>query len=249
MALLSLLTGLVKLLCGGGGSGTQQPPQEQQPQHQHSPQHKPPQHAHQPAHQGGAWQQQQHAPSPPPSSPPQHKPHGHGQIDANQANQHDPHYMALRANANKEGDAMGDCFSRSKQAYERGDGAGAKQLSNQGKEHQARMQQFNKEASDWIFRKNNEDSGPTEIDLHGLYVREAVEHTDRALEEAKRRGDQEVRLIVGKGLHSQGHVAKVKPAIEELMQKYGATKVYSVLTRAADIGLQRNLIPTMLVFL
>jgi hypothetical protein len=41
------------------------------------------------------------------------------------------------------------------------------------------------------------DSGPNEVDLHGLYVKEAITHTDRAIEEAKRRGDSHLNLIVG----------------------------------------------------
>jgi hypothetical protein len=55
------------------------------------------------------------------------------------------------------------------------------------------------------------DSEPNEIDLHGLYAKEAIAHTDRAIEEAKRRGDSYVNLI-----HSPGGVAKLKSAIEEL---------------------------------
>jgi len=41
-----------------------------------------------------------------------------------------------------------------------------------------------------------------------------------AIEEAKRNGRSELHLIVGKGLHSKSGVAKIKPAIEELMQKH-----------------------------
>jgi hypothetical protein len=59
--------------------------------------------------------------------------------------------MALRAQANQEGDAMARCFQQSHDAYARGDGAGAKQLSNQGHEHQHKMESLNKQASDWIF--------------------------------------------------------------------------------------------------
>ncbi len=38
---------------------------------------------------------------------------------------------------------------------------------------------------------------PGEIDLHGLYVQEAIAYTDAALKEAKLRGDSEIRFIVG----------------------------------------------------
>jgi len=115
---------------------------------------------------------------------------------------------------------MARCFEESHEAYSRRDGARAKELSNQGKEHKLRMEELNSQASEWIFTKNNEDSGPGEIDLHGLYVKEAITYTDRAVEDAKRRGDSHINLIVGKGLHSSGGVAKLKPAIEELMQKH-----------------------------
>lgn len=46
---------------------------------------------------------------------------------------------------------MAKCFEQSHQAYSQGDKAGAKTLSNNGKEHQRQMERLNKEASDWIF--------------------------------------------------------------------------------------------------
>ncbi|CAK5281480.1 unnamed protein product [Mycena citricolor] len=186
-----------------------------------------------------AWQPPQHqspshSTSPhPPSHPVSPQPYSHGHPDQNQINQHDGHYMQLRARANTEGDAMARCFSQSQEAYARGDGAQAKELSTQGKEHQRQMNQLNKEASDWIFvgkcilsiiakllLTSDADSKPGEIDLHGLFVKEAVEHSDRAIQEAKQRGESSIHLIVGKGLHSPGGVAKIKPAIEELMVKH-----------------------------
>ena len=48
--------------------------------------------------------------------------------------------------------------------------------------------------------ENNTDSAPGEVDLHGLYVKEAVEYTDRAIQDAQRRGDGEIHLIVGTSL-------------------------------------------------
>ncbi|TFK44655.1 hypothetical protein BDQ12DRAFT_593493, partial [Crucibulum laeve] len=137
----------------------------------------------------------------------------------NQLNQSNEHYTSLRARANEEGDQMAKCFDESHQAYSSGDGARAKELSNKGKEHQRKMEQLNKQASDWIF-VGTYDTPLNAIDLHGLYVKEAIARTDQALQEAKARGDSQVNLIVGKGLHSRGGMAKIKPAIEELMQKH-----------------------------
>jgi hypothetical protein len=72
--------------------------------------------------------------------------------DQNQVNQHNEHYMALRAKANEEGDLMGQSFQGSHEAYSRGEGARAKELSEKGKQHERVMENLNAEASTWIFR-------------------------------------------------------------------------------------------------
>ena len=128
---------------------------------------------------------------------------------------------------------MARCKSESQEAYNREDHAAAKDLSNQRKNHKQKMEQLNKEASNWIYHgqcynpsplylmrmlifsiENNrvswlcvmfvwntnsviQNRKPGEIDLHGLYVKEAIAYTDTALKEAKLRGDSELRFIVG----------------------------------------------------
>ncbi|PCH43885.1 Smr-domain-containing protein [Wolfiporia cocos MD-104 SS10] len=116
---------------------------------------------------------------------------------------------------------MGQCFEASKAAYTRGERARAKELSNEGKAHQSERDRLNAEASEWIFAENNRDLAPGEVDLHGLHVKEAITFTDREIKKARRRGDAKLRLIVGKGLHSPQGMAKLKPAIEEMMQENG----------------------------
>ncbi|KAF8200863.1 hypothetical protein BJ912DRAFT_947450 [Pholiota molesta] len=64
---------------------------------------------------------------------------------------------------------------------------------------------------------------PGEIDLHGLYVKEAISRADQAIQSAKLRGESQLNLIVGKGLHSSGGIAKIKPAIDDLIQKHQLT--------------------------
>ncbi|PBK79073.1 DUF1771-domain-containing protein, partial [Armillaria gallica] len=140
--------------------------------------------------------------------------------DDNQKDNQNEYYINLRARANEEGDEMARCFIESREAFSRGDRAAAKDLSNQGKNHKQKMEQLHKEASDLIYHENNRDREPGEIDLHGLYVKEAITYTDAALEEAKLRGDSEIRLIVGTGLHSERGEAKLGPAIMGLMRKY-----------------------------
>ena len=46
---------------------------------------------------------------------------------------------------------MARCFEESRRAYESGDRAGAKVLSNEGKGHKSRMEQLNAEASSWVY--------------------------------------------------------------------------------------------------
>jgi hypothetical protein len=63
--------------------------------------------------------------------------------------------MSLRARANEEGDKMAKCFEDSHEAYARKDGALAKELSNQGKEHKRKMEELNAQASAWIFKSES----------------------------------------------------------------------------------------------
>ncbi|VDC06990.1 unnamed protein product [Peniophora sp. CBMAI 1063] len=166
----------------------------------------------------------QQRPQPPrrPSGPPRRSLEGQTERQ-NQLNQADPHYTSLRDRARQEGDAMARAFQDSRAAYDSGERGRAKELSNEGQAHKAEMGRLNREASEWIFRENNKTCLPGEIDLHGLFVKEAIEFSDKGIEDAQRRGESELRLIVGKGNHSFDGQAKIKPAIEELMRKYKLT--------------------------
>ncbi|WWD21271.1 hypothetical protein CI109_105755 [Kwoniella shandongensis] len=212
----------------GQGGQHYQPQQQQQ-------QHYPPQQQHQQG--GGAWQshpsqpqhqqyqQNGHAPSKPYHLPAGGilGPHHPGYQDDNQINQANAKYMDLRNQARRAGDEAHRCFAESQQAYQSGDGARAHELSVEGKQHQAKQDQLDDQASAWIFDANNEDSPADTIDLHGLYVKEAIERTETAISQGQRRGQGTLKVIVGKGIHSQGGVAKIKPAVEGLMRKYNLT--------------------------
>ncbi|PWN52640.1 DUF1771-domain-containing protein [Violaceomyces palustris] len=138
----------------------------------------------------------------------------------NQVNQHDANYVSLRSRAHEEGDKMAKCFDESHRAYNQGDGARAKQLSNEGHQHKQEMERLNKQAADWIFMANNEDSPQGTVDLHGLYTNEAISRTEAAVREGQSKGWPELRIIVGKGLHSKDHVQHIAPAVEKLMRDY-----------------------------
>lgn len=85
-------------------------------------------------------------------------------------------YVGLRNQAIREGDLMvrfsvfekgregadavlqGKCFSQSKEAYNSGDGAKAKSLSLEGKDHQRRKNEFNGKAAQWIYNGSSRSS-------------------------------------------------------------------------------------------
>ncbi|KAJ5511815.1 hypothetical protein N7453_003918 [Penicillium expansum] len=132
-------------------------------------------------------------------------------------------YDRLRDLARQEASKRGQCFSRSKDAYSSGDGAGAKQLSEEGKAHGRKMEEYNRQASEFIFRENNA-SGRVEadtIDLHGQFVEEAEEILEERIKYAKSHGQSHLHVIVGKGNHSANHIQKIKPRVEEVCRELG----------------------------
>ncbi|KAL2137357.1 hypothetical protein VTI74DRAFT_3297 [Chaetomium olivicolor] len=132
-------------------------------------------------------------------------------------------YDRLRELARAEGDRKKDCFDRAHEAYERGDGAAAKELSEEGKRHQRKQAEYNKQASEFIFRENNAPGRIAEdtIDLHGQFVEEAEDILEERIRYARSTGQTHLHVIVGKGNHSTGHVQKLKPRVEQLCRELG----------------------------
>ncbi|KAG7129403.1 Smr domain-containing protein C11H11.03c like [Verticillium longisporum] len=132
-------------------------------------------------------------------------------------------YDRLRDLARAEAEKRGSCFDRSKEAYRNGDGAAAKELSNQGKHHDAQVDAYNQQASDFIFRANNAPGriDEDEIDLHGQFVEEAERILEMRMRADRDRGQSHVYAIVGKGHHSERGIQKLKPAVEKLCREMG----------------------------
>ncbi|KAK0109805.1 hypothetical protein ONS95_002477 [Cadophora gregata] len=132
-------------------------------------------------------------------------------------------YDRLRDLARQEAGKRSSCFDKAHQAYERGDGAAAHQLSEEGKAHAAKMDQFNKQASDYIFRENNAPGRVADdtIDLHGQFVEEAEDILEQRIRYARQNGQTHLHVIVGKGNHSVNHVQKIKPRVEQVCRELG----------------------------
>lgn len=128
----------------------------------------------------------------------------------------DSQYKNLRDKAEQLYQKRQQLSSQSQQAFKSGDKGRAKELSDQAKNVLAEAEGYNRQAAEYVFRENNTDSAGDEIDLHGLYVKEAEYILQNRLTQAIRTNQDHLKVIVGKGLHSQNGVAKIKPAIDDM---------------------------------
>ncbi|KAI1469532.1 Smr domain protein [Daldinia caldariorum] len=148
---------------------------------------------------------------------------GGGAFNHSPSNDAEAEYDRLRDLARAEAAKRNSCFDRAHQAYERGDGAEAKELSNEGKRHAAKMEEYNRQASEYIFRENNAPGRVADdtVDLHGQFVEEAEDILERRIRYAQEHGQTHLHVIVGKGNHSTDHVQKLKPRVEQVCRELG----------------------------
>ncbi|KAL2911806.1 hypothetical protein HK105_208739 [Polyrhizophydium stewartii] len=199
-------------------------PQPSKPQHHEQPskpQHheqpgKPQPHPAKPTHEEQPSKPHPSKPHPskPHSPPPQHGEH-HEDDEALVAQAEE-----LRDKARELADKRSAAYDASQDAWNSGDKAGAKELSDKAKKLGAQMEELNEKASQLFYEAKNKGRGLGELDLHGQFVHEAVELADKRIAECRAAEVPELVLIVGKGLHSVGGKAKVKPAIIELLKKH-----------------------------
>ncbi|KAI9442246.1 hypothetical protein H4582DRAFT_1809350 [Lactarius indigo] len=127
----------------------------------------------------------------------------------------------LREKARHSGREMTEAYTRAKSAQRMGDRWAAQEHRRRGDAHKSVMEELDKRAAKIIFRENNKDRNDGMIDLHRLYVAEAVRFAKEQLRSARSKRDDVVCFIVGKGLHSDAGGAKIRPALEDLCTEYG----------------------------
>jgi len=85
-----------------------------------------------------------------------------------------------------------------------------------------------------------------EIDLHGLTKEEAKMALENFLSEAKKNKYKKIRIITGKGLHSQSGQGilnqYIRKAIENKGLKYSDAKLCEGGSGAIDIWMRKNLL-------
>lgn len=128
----------------------------------------------------------------------------------------DSEYKRLRAKADELYQKKNKLSQESQAAYKAGDGGRAHDLSEQAHLVQEEAEKYNRQAAEYVFRENNEDSAEDEIDLHGLYVKEAELFLQTRIAASIRTNQSHLRVIVGKGKHSANGIAKIKPAVAQM---------------------------------
>lgn len=109
----------------------------------------------------------------------------------------------------------------SKEEYLHGNKSKAKEYSDLGKEYTIHYEKYRKMAADGIFHENNERRPFTVIDLHRLYVSEAIEKLSERIIAAMEKNVAELEVIVGQGHHSGDGTAKIKPSVIQFAENNG----------------------------
>lgn len=115
------------------------------------------------------------------------------------------------------------------QAYVAGNGARARQLADEGRAYVAMMREAHEQAARSALARQGGGGGGSvlEVDLHGLFVADALDVVQRVLQQMRERlrergcGPTVLSIITGVGRHSAGGVAKIRPAVLGLLRQEG----------------------------
>ncbi|KAJ8281312.1 hypothetical protein GJAV_G00066080 [Gymnothorax javanicus] len=141
----------------------------------------------------------------------------------------DPDYEDFRTEATLQRRKQQECFSKAAEAYRQGMKDVASFYAQQGHLHGQKMREANHRAAMRIFQQVNATLLPQNIlDLHGLHVDEALYHLQRVLEEKTAEWQQggcrpQLSVITGRGNHSQGGVARIRPAVIDYLSNHEYT--------------------------
>ncbi|NWS68431.1 N4BP2 protein, partial [Crotophaga sulcirostris] len=129
-----------------------------------------------------------------------------------------PQYEDLRAEAFCHQQKRKECLKKAGEAHRMGMKTVAAFYAHQSSLHEQKMKEANHAAAVQIFEKVNTSLLPMNVlDLHGLHVDEAVNQLSRVLQEKSEEYQQSggkpyLCVITGRGSHSQGGVARIRPA-------------------------------------
>lgn len=109
---------------------------------------------------------------------------------------------------------------KSQHEYQHGSRSEAKSLSNEKTHLYEEMNRKNHQAAQLIFAHYNQNQPETTIDLHGLYVSEAIKYLEERLERCRRKKSRQLTVITGAGNNSIDRIPKIKPEVEAFARKH-----------------------------
>ncbi len=127
---------------------------------------------------------------------------------------------ALREKAGAYHDKVVQCAKRSQEAWQNGEKGDAHTLSEEKKSWQKKKEDANRRAAKIILEPQKwQTTG--EIDLHGLYLDEALDATREFLKYWSKKASTRdtVLVITGAGHHSENNKAVIRPKVERLLQE------------------------------
>jgi len=115
------------------------------------------------------------------------------------------------------------CYREATQAYIHGNSALASELSKKGRKHQAQMKIALEKARDEIVITGIlEPKSVKTVDFHGMHVKESLDALEELLNFcAVQQVTKLLRIITGRGKHSEGGKARIYPAVKSYLQDKG----------------------------
>lgn len=100
--------------------------------------------------------------------------------------------------------------------YSSGDRMQAALLSTKSKEHYARAEKYNSDARRSMIKSSSQSLGPHTIDLHGLYVLEALEYLETCIKSSIESRAEQLTVITGAGKATNG-ISRIRAAVEKYL--------------------------------
>lgn len=107
--------------------------------------------------------------------------------------------------------------------YDLGRRSEAKALSLEKAALYTQMREKNEQAANLIFKHFNHHRPSNVIDLHGLYVAEALKYLEGKLHTCRAAKMSQLTVITGMGNHSPDNIAKIKPEVERFARQHQLT--------------------------
>ena len=116
-------------------------------------------------------------------------------------------------------------FRQATLAYLNGDTIRANELSRMGRQYHSQVQEFQSKMKEELLERTvQREEKVTTLDLHGLFVKEALDtmmDLINNLKKKKTNGSQLLEVITGAGKHSSGGKARIKPAVLSFLRDNG----------------------------